>query len=161
MARKTLPMRQIQEILRLRYQNRLAIRKIARSCGLPTSTVGDYLHRAEIAGLNWPLPEGLSEPQLMERLMAAPAPSREPCQVLPDWPQVPAELRRKSVTLQLLWEEYRAVHPEGYSYTTRRWLFPPASKNLAIKRRWKRACRLPNGRAWRPCATSGFSAWPS
>ena len=110
-------MRQIQEILRLRYQNRLSIRKIARSCGLPTSTVGDYLHRAEIAGLNWPLPEGLSEPQLMERLMATPAPSREPCQVLPDWPQVQAELRRKSVTLQLLWEEYRAVHPEGYSYS--------------------------------------------
>ena len=110
-------MRQIQEILRLRYQNRLSIRKIARSCGLPTSTVGDYLHRAEVAGIKWPLPEGLSEPQLVERLMATPAPKREPGQALPDWPQVQAELRRKSVTLQLLWEEYRAVHPEGYSYS--------------------------------------------
>jgi transposase len=110
-------MRQVHEILRLKYQNRLSIREIARSCGLPTSTVGDYLQRAEIAGISWPLPEGLSEPQLVERLMATAPPEGEPGQVLPDWPHIHAELRRQSVTLQLLWQEYRAAHPEGYGYS--------------------------------------------
>src|SRR5687767_962198 len=116
MARKTLSMRQIHEILRLKYQNGLSIREIAASCGLPTSTVGDYLQRAEIAGIGWPAPEGLSEQQLIEMLMAAPPLPREPYQFLPDWPHIHAELRRKSVTLQLLWQEYRAVHPQGYGY---------------------------------------------
>lgn len=110
-------MRQIHEILRLKYQNRLSVREIAGSCGLPTSTVGDYLQRAEIAGIGWPAPEGLSEQQLIEKLMAAPPSPGEPHQFLPDWPHIHAELRRKSVTLQLLWQEYRSVYPQGYGYS--------------------------------------------
>ena len=110
-------MRQIHEILRLKYQNQLSIREIARSCGLPNSTVGDYLKRAAAAGIGWPLPEGLSEEQLFERLMAVPAGGSEPNPALPDWDYIHAELRRKSVTLQLLWQEYRGVHPEGYGYS--------------------------------------------
>ncbi len=58
MARTKLTMRQIQEILRLKHQNQLSIREIARSCGLPTSTVGDYLKRAEAAGISWPISGG-------------------------------------------------------------------------------------------------------
>ena len=117
MARKKLTMRQIHEILRLKHQNRLSVRKIARSCGLPTSTVGDYLQRAEIAGISWPHSEDLSEQQLVERLMATAPPKGEPCQVLPDWTHIHTELGRKSVTLQLLWQEYRAAQPEGYGYS--------------------------------------------
>ena len=109
-------MRQIHEILRLKHQNQLSIRAIARSCGLPTSTVGDYLKRAEAAALNWPLPEGVSEAQLLEQLMAVPAVA-DPCFALPAWPYIHAELRRKSVTLRLLWEEYRRTYPEGYGYS--------------------------------------------
>jgi hypothetical protein len=44
-------MRHVKDILRLKFQNHLSVREIAGSCGLPTSTVGDYLHRAEAAGL--------------------------------------------------------------------------------------------------------------
>ena len=61
MARKTLTMRHIKEILRLRHQQRLSVREIARSCGLSASTVGDYLKRAQAASLSWPLPEQLTE----------------------------------------------------------------------------------------------------
>ena len=117
MARKKLSMRQIHEILRLKYQNQLSIRKIARSCGLPISTVGDYLRRAEVAGITWPLPEELSEALLLERLMATAPPPGEPRLALPDWPHLHAELHRKSVTLQLLWQEYRVVNPTGYRYS--------------------------------------------
>jgi transposase len=112
-------MRHVKDILRLKFQNHLSVREIARSCGLPTSTVGDYLSRAEAAGLGWPLPEDLTDPQLLERLMnpvATPEPAAPP-KPLPDWPTIHQQLRRKGLTLQLLWQEYRLVHPEGYSYS--------------------------------------------
>src|SRR3974390_3103517 len=106
-------MRYVKDILRLKHQNQLSVREIAGSCGLPTSTVGDYLQRAEAAGLAWPLPDGLSDCELAERLLktAAPPHPREPGKPLPDWPAVHEQLRRKGVTLQLLWQEYCAAHP--------------------------------------------------
>jgi len=113
-------MRQIKEILRLRYDKHLSVREIAGSCGLPASTVGDYLQRAQAAGLTWPLPEGLDEEQLLGKLMGSPSqavPASDASRPLPDWKQVHQELRRKGVTLQLLWEEYRQVYPEGYAYS--------------------------------------------
>ena len=120
MARTPLSMRQINEILRLRHQGHLSIRDIARSCGLPASTVGDYLKRAEVMKVGWPLPEGLSQEQLQEQLLSCPAPTTEaapedePGKPLPDWARLRQELGRKGVTLQLLWQEYRREHPDGY-----------------------------------------------
>lgn len=35
----------------------------------------------------------------------------------PDWTWVHRELRKKSVTLDLLWQEYKADHPDGYRYS--------------------------------------------
>lgn len=119
MAQKKITMRQIHEILRLKYQNQLSVREIARSCGLAVSTVGDYVKRAEAADLTWPLPEGMTEEELTQRLFDHGGPEAPPQQQpLPDWLYIHKELRRKSVTLQLLWEEYRQSHPqEGYSYS--------------------------------------------
>src|SRR6266702_8566460 len=85
MAQTKLTMRQIQEILRLKHQNQLSIREIARSCGLPTSTVGDYLKRAEAAAISWPLPEGQTEKELLQLLIAAPVAGTAGCLALPDW----------------------------------------------------------------------------
>jgi transposase len=110
-------MRHINEILRLKHQSQLSIREIARSCGLPTSTVGDYLKRAEAAQLPWPLPEDLTQEQLQEKLLSSAAASTPLGKELPDWPLVRQELCRKGVTLQLLWQEYRHVHPDGYGYS--------------------------------------------
>jgi transposase len=126
MARTKLTMRQIQEILRLRHQNQLSIREIARSCGLPTSTVGDYLQRAAAAGLGWPLPEGQSEKELLQLLLAHSAAEAPHSLALPDWPCIHKELGRKRVTLLLLWQEYHQNQPEGYGYSRfcqlyRRW----------------------------------------
>ena len=117
MAQIKLTMRQIHELLRLKYQNQLSIREIARSCGLPTSTVGDYLKRAAAAGLQWPLPAGQSETELLQLLLAQPAPALASGLALPDWPAIHQELGRQSVTLRLLWQEYRQTQPEGYGYS--------------------------------------------
>ncbi len=117
MAQTKLTMRQIQEILRLKHQNQLSIREIARSCGLPTSTVGDYLKRAEAAGF-WPLPAGQNEKELLHRCFAAPVAAIAGlvwlCRTGP--PSI-KELARKAVTLELLWQEYRQAQPEGYGYS--------------------------------------------
>ncbi len=123
MARKPIFMRQIKEILRLKHQHQLSVREIARSCGLPHSTVNDYLLRAQAAALSWPLPEGLDDQQIQERLLHPPqaqpeaSPPPEPPRPLPDWPEVHKELGRRSVTLRLLWQEYRERFPNGYGYT--------------------------------------------
>lgn len=119
MARKPLRMRHIKDILRLKFQNGLSVRQIARSCGLPVSTTGDYVRRAQATGLTWPLPDELSESQLLERLLQVePASLPEPpAKPLPDWPTIHAQLSRKGVTLRLLWQEYRQIHPEGYAYS--------------------------------------------
>jgi len=71
MAREPLSMRQIKELLRLKHEHGLSVREIARSCGVPVSTVGDYLKRAQSAGLNWPLPEELTEEQLLDKLLGS------------------------------------------------------------------------------------------
>jgi len=110
-------MRQIQELLRLKHQNQLSIREIARSCGLPTSTVGDYLKRAAAAGLSWPLPEGQSEQELLQLLLAQPVTETVVSPTLPDWPYIHKELARQAVTLLLLWQEYRRAQPAGYGYS--------------------------------------------
>ena len=119
MARKRKNMRQIKEVLRLRHEHQLSVREIGRSCGLAPSTVNDYLQRAQAAGLTWPVPETLSEPQLQELLMSGgkAASPVEPSPALPDWPHLRQELGRKGVTLHLLWREYRQVHPQGYGYS--------------------------------------------
>jgi transposase len=81
------------------------------------STVGEYLRRAEAAGLTWEKVETLTDGELEERLFPPPpkcAPGERP---LPDWALIKNELRGKHVTLYLLWEEYRLVHPDGYGYS--------------------------------------------
>lgn len=120
MARRPLSMRSIKLVLRLRHQHHLSVREIARSCALPVSTVGDYLQRAQAAGIGWPLPEELDENQLQTRLLtvAASPPATDPPQKpLPDWAGVHEQLGRKGVTLQLLWQEYRQIHPGGFQYS--------------------------------------------
>lgn len=112
-------MRQVIEILRLKHEHHLSIREIARSCGIASSTVGDYLLRAEAAGVGWPLPEGVGEVELESRLSAvAPPPVvGTPPPPIPDWSHVHSELRRPNVTLRLLWQEYLRNAPSGLKYS--------------------------------------------
>lgn len=118
MARQPKSMRQIKEILRLKNELNLSVRDIGRSCAVATSTVGDYLKRAAAAGIGWPIPEDWTEDELLERLLGAGEPTPAvAAAVVPEWVQVHEELRRKGVTLRLLWQEYRQTHPTGYGYS--------------------------------------------
>ena len=71
MPQKALSMRQIKEVLRLRYDLGLLQSEIARSCSISQSSVNRYLERASAAGLRWPLPEDCDDRQLNELLFPA------------------------------------------------------------------------------------------
>ena len=109
-------MRKIREVLRLHYDAGLGIRAISRSLKASPSTVREYLVRAKLRGLSWPLPEPLDDAALLRRLYPTPAQSSRRLPP-PDWSEVHRELRRKGVTLALLWEEYKTVHPQGMQYS--------------------------------------------
>jgi transposase len=117
MSQERLSMRKIREILRLKAEAQLSNRAIARACHLSNSTVGEYLRRAENAGVTWPLPADLTEEVLLQQLFPERTATSEPVRPLPDWAEVHRELRHRGVTLKLLWEEYQTQHPEGYRYT--------------------------------------------
>ena len=108
----------IRTILRLTHEQGLSVREIGLRLKLGKTTVATYLVRAREAGLIcWPLPAGRDddatlEAALFQRMGRPPQDIEEP-----DWAKVATELKRKGVTLVLLWQEYRATHPEGYGYT--------------------------------------------
>jgi transposase len=116
MAGQRLPMRKIRDVLRLSADG-LSNRQIAASLDIGATAAGEFLRRARVIGLGWPVPDGVSDEALEARLYP-PSPmaagSRRP---LPDWPHIHRELRRKGVTLQLLWQEHRGAHPDGHAYS--------------------------------------------
>ena len=117
MPAERVTMRKIKDILRLKWACGLSNRQVAASCGVARSTVAETLYRATAAGLSWPLPADLDETQLETRLYpAAPCPTTAP-RAVPDWATLHQELARKGVTLALLWQEYKAQHPDGYQYS--------------------------------------------
>ena len=110
-------MRKIREVLRLRWAVGMSNRRIAASCGVSRPTVSKYLRRAESAGLSWPLPSDASDARL-ERLLFPPPPDLPAsARGVPDFAEVHRQLKRKGVTLFLLWQEYRTASPNGYQYS--------------------------------------------
>jgi transposase len=119
-------MRKIKEVVRLGAQG-LSPRRIGESLGIGRTTVQECLGRARAAGLSWPLPEELSDADLEHRLYPRATGAIRGSFPQPDWAYVHRELKRKGVTLALLWEEYRSVHPDGYGY----------SRYCELYRRWE------------------------
>ena len=111
-------MRVSREILRLRHDLGRSHREIGRAVKKSPATVGDCLMRFKASSLSWPLPEGLDDDELEERLYPPPPVDVEE-RPQPDWEQVAKELSKKHVTLALLWEEYYKDHAgeEPYQYT--------------------------------------------
>lgn len=112
-----LPMRKIKDVLRLRASG-YSTRKISASLGLGRTSTRNYLQRAAEADLSWPDVQDLDEGALERRLFRQVAGSENHPFVKPNWVEVNRELKRPGVTLRLLWEEYRACHPDdGYGYS--------------------------------------------
>jgi transposase len=110
-------MRQIREVLRLKDECGLTYSQIARSLRIAKGSVANYLRSAEAGGLTHREAERLDDAALSSRL--APQRAAAPKFAAPDFALVYRELKRKGVTLTLLWEEYRAA-AEGVPYSRSR-----------------------------------------
>lgn len=119
MSRNHISMRKMREILRLRFLSGCSHAAIAKSIGIGETTVGDCLQRVKRAKLSWPLPEDFDDEQL-EKLLY-PSTQKSSCTLQKqgdiDWAYIHKELKRKSVTLQLLWNEHNAKYPESLRYS--------------------------------------------
>lgn len=110
-------MRKIREILRLYHELGLSHRQIAESLQTAHSTVGDVIRRAAGVGLGWPVPDSMTWDDV-ERLLYPGNTDKPKARPLPKWEKVHRELKsKKSVTLQLLWCEYKEANPDGLQYS--------------------------------------------
>lgn len=107
-------MRKIRDIIRLHSESGLSANRIALSLNVARSVVQECLRRIRAAELTWPLPADLDDNALESKLYPRERPvgAKTP----PDWPYIHQQLRRKAVTLELLWHEYQAQAPMPYSY---------------------------------------------
>ena len=119
MPGERLSMRKIRDVLRLRHEKELSQRAIGQSLRISLGAVNTCLNRARLAGLGWPLPEGLDDVQLEARLYPPPPAVASERRPVPDWAVVHRELRRRNMTLALLWEEYRngPGGQDGFGYS--------------------------------------------
>ena len=117
MANTRKSMRKIRQVLKLAWESELGKHQIARSLSMSATTVGEYLLRASTAELSWPLPEALDDAALEAKLFPKLPKAERESRPMPDWPTVRKEMTRKGVTLLLLWDEYKAIHPDGLQYS--------------------------------------------
>lgn len=108
-------MRKIRDVLRLKLEADLSHERVAGALGISKGVVAKYVNLASVAGLDWASVQTLSDTALERRLVQGRSdrPSRY---VLPDYGRAHQELRRKGMTLMLLWEEYVAAHPGQPTY---------------------------------------------
>ena len=102
-------MRKITEVIRLKFGADLSHERIAAATGISKGAVSKYVQRAREVEVGWPLPEGMDDARL-EALLFPRAPPRVTRHAEPDFAHLHQELKRKGVTLQLLWEEYAVAH---------------------------------------------------
>ena len=117
MPAERIAMRQVRAVLRLNAAG-VSSNEIARRVGVASSTVRLTLKRLAAAGLSWPLPSDMTDRVLEEQLFTAAGKKQgHRRRGEPDWAAVHRELKRKHVTLQILWDEYTERHPDGYRYS--------------------------------------------
>ena len=108
-------MRRIRLLLALHFSAGASTRAIGQELGIAPSTVREYLARAAAAGIGWPLGADVTDESLMARLFVnAGVRAGARFHAEPDWAALVLELKRPAVNLMILWDEYRAVHPDGY-----------------------------------------------
>ena len=117
MPAERVSMRKIREVLRLTHALGMSRRLVGEATGIGKTAVGEYVRRAAVAGLSWPIPDGIDDAELERRLFPPADAGSSAARTDPDWSHIHAEMKRRGVTLALLWQEYRGEHAEGYAYS--------------------------------------------
>ena len=135
MSSKRVSIRKMKEMLRLYYDAELSMHKIARSINLSSGIIHKYITQLKANGITWPIPEGMSDEKL---LSIAQTNSKEKVESI-DFQSIHTELKRKGVTLQLLWEEYTeaGLLDISYSQLTRRYKAWRTKQPLSMRQNHK------------------------
>ena len=110
-------MRKIRDVLRLTRALGMSRRLVGEATGIGKTSVGEYVRRAAVAGLGWPIADEIDDAELERRLFASADTASWAERGEPDWSHIHAQLKGRGVTLALLWQEYRAEHAQGYAYS--------------------------------------------
>lgn len=117
MPAERVAMRLVREVLRLTYAG-VSKREVARRTGMAASTVRATIARFKSLGLIWPLPETITDSDLEARIYKSAGKKQGHRRIIePDWASLHREMKRKHVTLSILWDEYIAGDPQGYRYS--------------------------------------------
>ena len=117
MAKMRVSMRKIREVLRLRHELGLSVRQVREATGVGKTAVSEYVSRAKVIGITWPIPGEISDAELERRLFTPAGFHDGPTRTAPDWSKVHEELKRRGVTLMTLWEEHRGECADGHGYS--------------------------------------------
>jgi len=118
MARRRVSMRKIREILRLHEECRLTNRQIAKALNISRPVVGQYLADLKASKLTYEEVTRMSDDELMRIFETKKAKESENYRILSQrFPYFAREIKKKGVTLYLLWQEYKKEYPEGYGYS--------------------------------------------
>ena len=129
-------MRMIREILRLHYSCSLSNRKISKALGCSRWAVDEYIRRAETASLAWPLSSEFDDEDKLEALLYLKEPTPiDKQRPQPDCNYIHQELKKKGVTLDLLWQEYKQEHPNGYQLSQFRNIYRDWRKTVNLSMR--------------------------
>jgi hypothetical protein len=108
----SLDVQMIKQTLRMKFSGGLSLERVATALGVSKGVVAKYVALARAAGLDWSAIEPMDECDLEDRLRPGSVGPRAE----PDFATVHQELRRKGMTLMLLWQEYQASHPGARTY---------------------------------------------
>jgi hypothetical protein len=112
-------MRRIKEVLCLKWASNLTHRQVQRALGVGLETITQYLQLATEAGLDWAGAEPREQDKLERRILSPASPPAPAKRIELDCNVIHQELRRKGVTLQLLWGNTLSPIPAGARTATR------------------------------------------
>ncbi len=108
-------MKSIKKVLELNNNSSLSIREIERATWLPRSTINDYIKRFKKSGVKYSDLSNLNDSQIYQKLFSSRV--KKIGKIKPDYAKINRELKKKYITRQLLWEEYKEQYPDGMGYT--------------------------------------------
>jgi len=119
MARRRIGVEKIKEILRYRLGASMGERQVARALKVSRSAVAKYVEAFQASGLELGQLEQIADSALEQALHGASAAKENARhkELSARFPEMLAELKKKGMTLQLLWERYLADCPQGYQYS--------------------------------------------
>lgn len=109
---KGLKIRKMKEILRLHFGLNLTQSQTAKSLNISKGVVCKYVNKAKSLNISWPLPEGMTDQQLLDCFKVTQNRQEEI-----DFAEIHKQKQTKAVTLTLLWEEYIEQTKDDISYS--------------------------------------------